>query len=669
MAMMAKPLSTSVERDAVVTALNRCGTREAVPPAVVLSAGDLRCEWTEGSIRHLRWRGVELIRCIAYLFRDTDWGTVPGQVSGMEVDASPSAFVVRFGLLMTMPAGSLRARVQISGSATGQFSFEVEAVADAALLTNRCGLVVLHPASAAGAPLVIEHTDGSAEKTRFPELISPGQVAFNIRSLRHEPLPGLSVDCRLEAELPHDPLGKFEMEDQRNWSDASFKTYVASLLDPWPYGLEAGRPFSQQVTVSVADLRDRGRAVETAAESIPARMLVSQGSGIRLPAIGLGVPLGLAGMTAAERAGVMALRPDWLMAEVDAADAKGLQETLAALAELARAAGARVQLDVICPEGLGPQALAARLLVACQLGGLAPEAVRACPAAYLKSYQPSGRWPQGPALEAFAAALALAFPHAQIGGGMLTYFTELNRKRQPPASLDFVGHTTTPLVHAADDVSVMQTHESLASIAASVHAVWPSLAYRLGPATIGMHRNPYGERTADNPQRSRMAMAADDPRHQAAFGAAWLVGYAAAVQGCDVEVLSLLHAHGVSGPMLRADMPGWQAGACVPAWRVLHRLARASGCALARLSGVPEGLAALAWYRADGRREVLLANLGAEALTTCIAGAWAIEVLSEPCTTHALAAAEPGGGVSGAPPLAADTPLCFEGYQVLWLTD
>jgi len=29
------------------------------------------------------------------------------------------------------------------------------------------------------------------------------------------------VKCRFEAKLPHDPMGKFETEDQRNWSDAS----------------------------------------------------------------------------------------------------------------------------------------------------------------------------------------------------------------------------------------------------------------------------------------------------------------------------------------------------------------------------------------------------------------------------------------------------------------
>ena len=39
---------------------------------------------------------------------------------------------------------------------------------------------------------------------------------------------------------------KFEMEDHRNWMDASYKTYVCSLLDPWPYTLKKGEASPSQ---------------------------------------------------------------------------------------------------------------------------------------------------------------------------------------------------------------------------------------------------------------------------------------------------------------------------------------------------------------------------------------------------------------------------------------
>ena len=53
----------------------------------------------------------------------------------------------------------------------------------------------------------------------------------------------------MEANLPRDPETIYEMEDQRNWTDASYKTYVCSLLDPWPYRLEAGAKVTQRVSL------------------------------------------------------------------------------------------------------------------------------------------------------------------------------------------------------------------------------------------------------------------------------------------------------------------------------------------------------------------------------------------------------------------------------------
>ena len=40
----------------------------------------------------------------------------------------------------------------------------------------------------------------------------------------------------------------FEMEDQRNWTGASYKTYVRPLALPWPYTLAAGAKIDQAVT-------------------------------------------------------------------------------------------------------------------------------------------------------------------------------------------------------------------------------------------------------------------------------------------------------------------------------------------------------------------------------------------------------------------------------------
>ena len=75
-----------------------------------------------------------------------------------------------------------------------------------------------------------------------------------------------------------------------------------------------------------------------------------------------------------------------------------------------------------------------------------------------------------------AAAARKAFPGVTLGGGMLSYFTELNRKPAPRGVFDFITHTACPIVHAADDLSVMETLDEAGRVAGSHGGVQLSAA-------------------------------------------------------------------------------------------------------------------------------------------------------------------------------------------------
>jgi hypothetical protein len=83
------------------------------------------------------------------------------------------------------------------------------------------------------------------ERAAFPERIEPAQPFFDIRAISHQVAPGVTATCRMEGDA-------FEMEDQRNWSDASYKTYVRPLALPWPYTLPAGESVRQTITLTLA---------------------------------------------------------------------------------------------------------------------------------------------------------------------------------------------------------------------------------------------------------------------------------------------------------------------------------------------------------------------------------------------------------------------------------
>ena len=67
-----------------------------------------------------------------------------------------------------------------------------------------------------------------------------------IRAIEHPVAPGVTARCLMTGDV-------FEMEDQRNWSDASYKTYVRPLALPWPYVMESGVRNHQSVELLITD--------------------------------------------------------------------------------------------------------------------------------------------------------------------------------------------------------------------------------------------------------------------------------------------------------------------------------------------------------------------------------------------------------------------------------
>ena len=581
------------------------GTEQPRPEVRRLQAGPLSLELENGAIRYIRHSGFEAIRGIDYLVRDASWRTPPAALTMRSLDEGEGGFRAVLEGLVRQDDIHYRYTLSITGTAEGELTVEAEAEALSTFMTNRTGFVVLHPIKdVAGKPVTVTHKDGSTSNSRFPKLISAAQPIFDIRALRHEVADGLFVTCRMEAAFPHDPETIFEMEDQRNWTDASYKTYVCSLLDPWPYEIAEGSTVSQRITLTF-----EGSAPAAEADAAgPATLRFGDGTSGRVPAIGLGLmPAYRAGASAAGNT-LAQLRPAFFTAyaEVGAAD---FTATLADYAALAKTLDAAVQLELILPEGRRPAEVLDEAAAACKAAGLAPARVLACPAPYLKSIQPVGPWPDVSDLGHIYNQVRRTFPDAAVLGGMCSYFTELNRKRPPAATVDALSCTTSPLVHAADDRSVMETHEALPAVLLSMAAMAPGKPLHIGPSAIAMRHNPYGVATAANPAGERVAMAEADPRQQGLYAAAWSVGYAAGIaKGGEavggIATLALNHLAGPAG-VLGPNGTVW------PVFHVMRALCRARGAELRPLDVASDALAGLAW-RQDGSDHLLVANLTPE---------------------------------------------------------
>jgi hypothetical protein len=482
-----------------MTTQKRQARQRAAKP-MPLRCGDLRFWLRDGAITKVEYAGVEVLRGISFLVRDENWGTCAATIGKVKATRN------RGGMTITFNGSAQNGRANLAFSATisataRQLQFHVTAKPDRNFHTNRTGFVVLHPAQVAGRPLKVTHTDGSTEQARFPKLISPGQPFFEIRALEHKPAPGLKALVLMEGN-------KFEMEDQRNWSDASFKTYVCSLLDPWPYVLKAGQAFEQKITVT---LRGQPRAQKSSAKPSARRVPP-------LPEIGIAIPPHEIKNSLRHIEALMHLSPRHITGTLHGGN---MAATCRGYAMLAQKSGIPLTLEIVLPALQKAAAEVAEIAGAAAYAGLQPQRVVITQAHDLKSFQPTDRRPWGPSFEEMAAAARKHFPNAEIGGGMISYFTELNRKRPPQGVFDFITHAICPIVHDASDEAVMQTLESLPHIFTTAKSLIGNTPYHLGPSTIGARLNPYGAKLAHNPNNLRMCLAPNDPRQFTRFAVNW----------------------------------------------------------------------------------------------------------------------------------------------------
>lgn len=600
--------------DAPSREIKRFGTEEPAAESRRLIAGPLSAELDAGNLRYVRYAGREAIRAIAYIVRDPSWGTYNPVISDLVVEESPERFCVRYRAVCGDEGQSIAYETTIMGSAEGRLVFETGATPQAEFLTNRTGFAILHPLEGvAGRPVTVVRVDGSVEETELPVRIDPAQPIADIRSLTHQVIPGVRVTCTMHGDT-------FEMEDQRNWTDASYKTYVRPLALPHPYALPAGETLRQSVELSF-----EGRAPAPAAKPGPAPITVRFGapSG-RLPAFGMALEPRHGAAALARRDALTRLRPAFVSLYLDprASEAAG---ALRDAAGVAGATGARLSLEVVLPgepeEYAGFLAGIARVT---EEIGARPASVAVSPAGDLAFFPPGAEFPDTRELDLAFAAARGAFPEARIGGGSFIYFTELNRKRPPAARLDFVCHSTCAIVHAADDRSLSESLETFPYLIASCRQLFPDLEYRLGPGTIGSRVNPFGSAPHPNPDAKRITMVRADPRQRGLLGAAWHLGYAAraaeggvesVILGAPVGEFGLIH-HPGDYPQPWFD----EAGGLYPVYHVMRGVYAASGAeGLGAEVSDPRNVQVLA-FRSRRGPEAWIANLSGEERTVRLEG-------------------------------------------------
>ena len=545
------------------------GTDELVPESYSLRAGPLALVLRSGRLWNIRVSEIEIWHGVAFLYRDPDWGTPEPIIDHVDSSISEQSFSIRLiGRFPTSPV--IDFRVNLEGSSIGHVRFSGEAVPRGDILTSRLGLCVMHPMAVAGARVEVRHTDGRTSQSTFPTLIPPWPPFMLVRAIRHEYAPDRWARCELDGD-------SFEVEDQRNNSDASFKTYSRSNLMPRPYWLSAGVPIRQSVELSVeAPLTDapwRQATVVVVRPSAKTR---------NLPQIGVEFCARDGEADEATLSAMAKMCPGHLHLALEAGT---VVEDWRRIGELLNVSRARLRLDVAAGSSAQVRQMIETLRDDLRRADLVPASVAVFPSE-----------------QHCVDAARLAFPGSSIGGGTPHFFVQLNRL-ESLGTVDFLTFTTSPIVHGADDESVMLTLQSLPSMIETLNARFPGVPIRIGPSSIAARASPLGSQPKTDGTK-RIALAQQDPRCRSLFGAAWLLGYVAQLATAGVDAITLMSLSGPSGVLGLVD---GKTAKRYPAYFVIEVL-----CGSTRIRDVttsnPTRIAALALVR-ESKQELLLANL------------------------------------------------------------
>ncbi len=476
------------------------GVKEASEKPCKLYAGKLSLDFVSGRLINISMGGKNVIDEVYFALRDYNWGTIPYRVENLVVAQQKDAFAVSFTAIHDQDNMQFEWQAAIKGSSDSTISYAFNGVAKSQFMKNRIGFCILHPASCSGVACEVRHFNSQTERGNFPTEISPHQPFFDIKAITHFPARGVTVRVDFEGDV-------FEMEDQRNWTDASFKTYCTPLAIPFPAPVNPGDGFSQSVTISV---ETGPEAEETKVSDDEAFISLDSGDIRRGSGFSLGScitrPLTDLQMRRVRMLELSQLRYDYHFNESF--------ENFEKIFEQARVLGLKIQLAVFFTESREAELETLRTIVGEHVQDLMGLVV----------FQQDVKVVPEELLTAVRESLAgFAVP---VGSGTDAFFTQINRQRLPESLLDFVSYSSNPQVHAFDNVSIMSTMEGLAATVFSCAKIYPTLPVWVSPITLKMRWNP--DATGKEIIKKGQAPRDVDTRQMSLFAASWFLRSAAA---------------------------------------------------------------------------------------------------------------------------------------------
>ncbi len=367
----------------------------------------------------------------------------------------------------------------------------------------------------------------------FPVEISPHQPFKGIRAMHWK------INNSLEARL-HFEGDVFETEDQRNWTDASYKTYSTPLDQPYPVEVTKGTSLFQSIEFSL-----EGECQDTEKKDEKIFFRVGKHMAGKLPDIGVSVSSRTQPLTVHEAGILKNIRFSHIRGELHLFGMHWEKQFEILSGESIKAS---LPAEICLIFGDDPGAELAKFITLYHQSPI--------PVARIIVLSGNAKVTSTNLLSVVMPAIRREFPGISAGTGTNCNFAQLNRSRPDFKDIDFITFAVHPQEHASDERTLIE------NTAAQQYAVQSAAKFEMhkpvivSPVTIqrrfNANRDNYELLTDD--QVMPMGV---DPRQMSLFGAVWTVGSLKYLLDSEVTSISYYETVGERGLFMGEHGSRW----------------------------------------------------------------------------------------------------------------
>lgn len=215
------------------------------PDTTRVEHGDFTFDLARAAIRNVRYKNVQIIDLLYTAIRPWDWSTLDADEHSEDVKVTGDACVITIKDLFVE---ALESRTEITISKDNKFTVAYELRGLAEYSVNRWGVCFCLNT----ADWMESTVKSQGNQYQLLAAISPQRVVDGVTQGLFPAANQMHFVAPDNRSIKVTSTGKvLEAEDQRNWTDNTYKIYSGSLSEPRPFVTSAGSLWQQSVTFEI----------------------------------------------------------------------------------------------------------------------------------------------------------------------------------------------------------------------------------------------------------------------------------------------------------------------------------------------------------------------------------------------------------------------------------